>query len=236
MFSSICVIAESMEKILSQAACTGDMEALFDSVRADAAVIQKLHSHGHAETPLHLACMFGHLQFVRDYMILGSISFHQLCQRNGDGYSPLHLAASNGHVEIIKHLINFGQQNFVVDQMCLSKDRDGKTMIHSATVTGRVDVIDVLLEDCPESALEVTFHQDNILHLAVKHHQYEALEFLIQKLGSFGGGLLNQGDREGNTILHLATAGRQFRASQTIYSLKFLVSYSSYVLHAIETI
>ncbi|KAI3468838.1 hypothetical protein Pfo_025501 [Paulownia fortunei] len=154
----------------------------------------KLQSWGHADTPLHVASMFGHVDFVREYIMMSSISWQQLCQLSQDGYNPLHLASANGHVEV-------------------KKDRDGRTAVHCAAVTGKIDVIDVLVADCPDAAMEVTVYQESVLHLAVKHHQYEAFEFLIQKLGSSAGGLLNLGDREGNTVLHLATAKRQLRAN-----------------------
>ncbi|KAK4435199.1 hypothetical protein Salat_0683200 [Sesamum alatum] len=175
-------------------------------------ILQKLHSCGCVETPLHGASMFGQAEFVREYMRLSSISAHQLSQLNRDGYSPMHLASANGHLEIVEFMLEYVKQKFAVVEVCMKKDNDGKTALHSAVVSGKIDVIDVLFDNYPDAAKEVTFHHESVLHLAVKHHQYAALKFLIdQKLGSSIEGLLNLGDWEGNTILHLATANRQFQ-------------------------
>ncbi|KAL0290216.1 UNVERIFIED_CONTAM: hypothetical protein Scaly_2678900 [Sesamum calycinum] len=202
-----------MEGRLLEAARSGDLQALYDAVGEDDSILQKLHSCGCVETPLHRASMFGQAEFVLEYMRLSSISAHQLSQLNRNGCSPLHLASANGHLEIVEFILEFVKQNFAVVEVCMKKDRDGRTALHSAVVSGKIEVIDVLFVNYPDAAKEVTFHQETVLHLAVKHHQHEALMFLIdQKLGSSAEGLLNLGDWEGNTILHLATANRQFQA------------------------
>ncbi|KAK4435198.1 Nuclear factor NF-kappa-B subunit [Sesamum alatum] len=202
-----------MEAKLFDAACSGNLDALYDVVReSGAAVLLKLHLSGSVETPLHLASMFGQAEFVREYMRLCSISAHQLSQLNQDGCSPLHLASAGGHLEIVQYLLEFGKQKSVVEDLCMKTDIDGRTALHCAVVTGKIDVIDVLFVHCPQASKEVTLQQETVLHLAVKHHQHKALEFLIdQKLGLSVEDLLNVGDREGNTILHLATAKRQLQ-------------------------
>ncbi|KAK4420154.1 hypothetical protein Salat_2428300 [Sesamum alatum] len=211
-----------MEGKLFEAACSGDIDVLYDAVRGDAAILQKLHSWGSTDTPLHLASMFGHAEFVREHIRLSSISAHQLSQLNQDGFSPLHLASANGHMEIVQFLLEFGKQKSVVEELCMKKDRDGRTALHSAVVTGKIDVIDLLFVHCPKAAKEVTLHQESVLHLAVKHHQQEVLEFLIdQKLGPSVQDLLNRGDRQGNTVLHLATAKKQLQI------VEYLVKQSS---------
>ncbi|KAL0281926.1 UNVERIFIED_CONTAM: hypothetical protein Sangu_2981500 [Sesamum angustifolium] len=178
-----------MEGRLLEAARSGDLQALYDAVGEDDSILQKLHSCGCVETPLHRASMFGQAEFVREYMRLSSISAHQLSQLNRDGYSPLHLASANGHLEIVEFILEFVKQNFAVVEVCMKKDRDGRIALHSAVVSGKIEVIDMLFVNYPDAAKEVTFHQETILHLAVKHHQYEALMFLIdQKLGSLAEG------------------------------------------------
>lgn len=87
-----------------------------------------------------------------------------------DVYSPLHLTSPNGYVKIVKYLINFGKQNFIVDQPCKNQDRDARTLLHSAIVTSKINVIDMLLAHYVEATMEVTFHQESVLHLTVTHH------------------------------------------------------------------
>ncbi|KAL0329677.1 UNVERIFIED_CONTAM: hypothetical protein Sradi_4954400 [Sesamum radiatum] len=198
--------------MLFAAARSGNLQALHDAVRGDAEVLLKLHSRGSVDTPLHLASMIGQVDFVREYMRLSSISVHQLSQLNQDGYSPLHLASANGHLQIVTFLLEFGRQRSAVEELCMKTDLDGKTALHSAVVGGKIDVIDVLFVHCPQAANLVTLLQETVLHLAVKHHQHQGLQFLIDhKLGLSVASLLNLGDREGNTILHLATSNKQLQ-------------------------
>ncbi|KAK4384603.1 hypothetical protein Sango_3044500 [Sesamum angolense] len=79
--------------------------------------------------------MFGHAEFVREYIRLSSISAHQLSQLNQDGYSPLHLASANSHLEIVQILLEVGKHKSALEELCLKKDRDGRTALHSVMVT-----------------------------------------------------------------------------------------------------
>ncbi|KAK4389945.1 hypothetical protein Sango_2331500 [Sesamum angolense] len=161
-----------------EAGCSGNIDFLHDAIRGDGTILQKLHSLGTTNTPLHLASMFGHAEFVIEYISLSSISAYQLSQLNQDGYSPLHLASTNDHLEIVQFLLEFGKHKSALEELYAAK--------------------------------EVTVHQESVLHLVVKHHQQEVLVFLMdQKLGLSVQNLLNRGDREGNTIMHLATAEKQ---------------------------
>ncbi|KAK4381229.1 hypothetical protein Sango_2988400 [Sesamum angolense] len=161
--------------------CSGNIDFLHDAVRGDGAILKKLHSWGTTDTPLHLALMFRHAEFVREYIRLSSISAYQLSQLNQDGYSPLHLASANGHLEIVQFLLEFGKHKSALEELCMMKDRDGRIALHSVVVTGKIDVIDLLFDHCLDAAKEVTLHQESVLHLAVKHHQQEVLEFMIDK-------------------------------------------------------
>ncbi|KAL0313689.1 UNVERIFIED_CONTAM: hypothetical protein Scaly_2909900 [Sesamum calycinum] len=84
---------------------------------------------------------------------------------------PLHLASANDHLEIVQFWLEFGKHKSALEELCMKKDRDGKTALHSAVVTGKISVIDLLFDHCPDAAKEVTIHRESVLHLAVKHHQ-----------------------------------------------------------------
>ncbi|KAL0331750.1 UNVERIFIED_CONTAM: hypothetical protein Sangu_1720500 [Sesamum angustifolium] len=175
-----------MEGKWFEAGCSGNIDFLHDAVRGDGGILQKLYSRGTTDTPLHLASI------------------------------PLHLALANGHLEIVQFLLEFGKHKFALKELCMKKDRDGRTALHSAGVTGKISVIDLLFDHCPDAPKEITIHQESVVHLAVKHHQQEVLEFLIdQKLGSTVQDFLNRGDRVGHTILHLVTAKKQLQVCST---------------------
>ncbi|KAL0331751.1 UNVERIFIED_CONTAM: hypothetical protein Sangu_1720600 [Sesamum angustifolium] len=112
-----------MEGKWFEAGCLGNIDFLHDAVRGDGAILQKLHSLGTTNTPLHLASMFRHAEFVIEYISLSSISTYQLSQLNQDGYSPLHLASANGHLEIVQFLLEFGKHKSALEELCMKKDR-----------------------------------------------------------------------------------------------------------------
>ena len=56
------------------------------------------------ESSLHVACMRGSLQFVKEVIKL-SPGLSRL--RNNEGFSPMHVASAYGHVEIVQVLADF---------------------------------------------------------------------------------------------------------------------------------
>ena len=57
-----------------------------------------------------------------------------------------------------------------------------------------------------ESAEMITKHGETVLHLAVKNNQYEVVRYLVDNLNITK--LVNFPDNDGNTVLHIATAGK----------------------------
>ncbi|KAL0331356.1 UNVERIFIED_CONTAM: hypothetical protein Sangu_1681100 [Sesamum angustifolium] len=144
-----------MEAQLFEAACSGNLQALSDIVRqSGVAFLLRLHLSGSVGTPHYLASMLGQTEFVREYMMLSSISAYQLSQLNQDDCSPLHLASATGHLEIVTFLLEFGKQKFAVEELCMKKDGDGRTALHSVVINSNINVIDVLFVHCPQAAME----------------------------------------------------------------------------------
>ncbi|KAK4404372.1 hypothetical protein Sango_0805800 [Sesamum angolense] len=121
-----------MEGKWFEAGCSGNIDFLHDAVRGDGAILQKLHSWGTTDTPLHLASMFGHAEFSTA------------------------LGISHGHLEIVQFLLEFEKRKSALEELCMKKDRDGRTALHSAVVTGKISVIDLLFDHCPDAANEGT--------------------------------------------------------------------------------
>lgn len=69
-----------------------------------------------------------------------------------------------------------------------------------------MNVIDEILSTSLESAEVITKHGETVLHLGVKNNQYEAVKYLTEMLNITK--LVDKPDTDGNTALHLATAGK----------------------------
>ncbi|XP_052193745.1 ankyrin repeat-containing protein NPR4-like [Diospyros lotus] len=125
---------------------------------------------------------------------------------NSDGLRPRDIASVNGNVEIVRELVKNDAE------MCRLKGKDKRTALHHAAVHGRVEVIDVLVYVCSESIKDVTAKGETALHLAVKSGQFEAFRALVDWLLRSGEeAIINQGDCEENTVLHLASIKRTNR-------------------------
>jgi ankyrin repeat protein len=61
-----------------------------------------------SNTPLHFACMYGHVEAVRLLIDLGS---KPDVQASGLGRTPMKIAETNGHIEIVQLLKNAGAKN-----------------------------------------------------------------------------------------------------------------------------
>ncbi|KAM7508864.1 hypothetical protein LguiA_019317 [Lonicera macranthoides] len=90
-----------MDRRLIEAVWTGNIEYLFKRLEEDRCMLHSVALAG-GEIPLHIACMDGHLDFVREVMKLKRDFAQEL---NQDGFTPLHIATAHGHIEIVKELL-----------------------------------------------------------------------------------------------------------------------------------
>ncbi|RWW64487.1 hypothetical protein BHE74_00028273 [Ensete ventricosum] len=170
-----------MDPRLEEAAYAGDVTLLRRLQQEDRLLLHKQAiAVAHlSDSPLHIAASLGHSDLVREILAVNPELAHG---RNRAGLSALHLAAAQGHLPVVKELL----QHAAAARLCLATDNDGFMPAHTAALQGRLDVLTVLLDACPESARAVT-------------SQDEKDE------------LLNSGDAKGNTILHLAVARKQLQ-------------------------
>ncbi|KAF7138783.1 hypothetical protein RHSIM_Rhsim07G0188200 [Rhododendron simsii] len=151
------------------------------------------------DTPLHVAALLGHLDFVKSLLTRNPDLAGKL---NSDGSTPLHLASAKGYAEIVRELVSVNPDvGFVLD-------RDGRSPFHIACIKGRVGVLTELLRVNPELAQVVTGGGgESCLHLCVKYNRLEALKVVVEGFGK--NEFVNWKDGDGNTVLHLAVAKKQ---------------------------
>ncbi|XP_058193010.1 ankyrin repeat-containing protein ITN1-like isoform X1 [Rhododendron vialii] len=194
---------EDMGRRLYQACLSGSVPALDALIEEDQLILDRVSSLTcfSDDTPLHVAALRGHLDFTKALLARKPKLATELDSLR---CSPLHLASAEGHVEIVRELLR------VNTDVCIARDQDGRIPLHLAVMKGRVEVILELLRAEPESIHEKLSRGETVLHLCVKYNRQEAFKTLVQYLHSnhmeF---LLNAGDDNGNTILHLAAALKQ---------------------------
>ncbi|XP_056685398.1 protein ACCELERATED CELL DEATH 6 isoform X3 [Spinacia oleracea] len=120
---------------------------------------------------------------------------------DSEGRNPLSYAAHIGYVKGVKLLLaKFPSIKFKRD-----KDEDGSFPIHHAAKEGHVKIIKLLH---PTICL-LTNRGQNILHVAADIGKWRVIAYLL-KLQEFKE-LINTGDDDGNTPLHLAVKGFHLR-------------------------
>lgn len=220
---------EKMETPLHEASREGWMEIVRLLVGTDPWVVYKANRDG--ESALTAACERGSVEVVK-FMLM---SFPWMLMMEVDApTTSLHVAAAAGHIEVVKEVlktrpdfawkkdrngctplhISCGKGNLDItgeflrldtDHSCL-QDNEGRTPLHWAAMKGRVNIIDEILSVNLEPAEMITQNGETMLHLAVKNNQYEAVRYIVDTIDTSK--LVNLADHDGNTILHLATAGK----------------------------
>ncbi|GMQ11542.1 hypothetical protein CsSME_00054145 [Camellia sinensis var. sinensis] len=199
-----------MHRRLIEAAQAGNVDLLLNLIKYDSLILHSA-SLAEGETPLHIASMAGHLNFVQQILTLRPEFATEL---NQDGFSPLHIASANGYLEIVKELLKVDRD------MCAVRGREKRIPFHYAVIKGRIHVMKELLAASPDSVEHVTVRGETALHLAIKKNQIEGLRVLVEHIKDFKKeGVLNMKDEHGNTILHLAISGKQYDASLSLYTL-----------------
>ncbi|KAL2545084.1 Ankyrin repeat family protein [Forsythia ovata] len=189
---------EILENNLFEAAAEGNVNSLKKLLQEDPIILDRVIVNNFSDTPVHVAAILGHVDFVREILGRKPEFTRELNTRLS---SPLHLASAKGHTEVVRVLLSANSQ------MCLARDRKGLTPLHLAAIKGRIDVVEELVRAKPDAALVTVDRGQTILHLCVKYYQLEVLKLLLETIGDQE--FTNSKDSDGNTILHLAVADKQ---------------------------
>ncbi|EYU20316.1 hypothetical protein ABFS82_01G009600 [Erythranthe guttata] len=208
---------ETLETKLFDAASKGSISSLRTLLKDDPLILDRVSANYFSETPLHVAAMLGHVDFVKEIV---KAKLELTSELNFQQSSPLHLASAKGHVDVVKALLS------VDHQTCLARDRNGLTPLHLAALKGRIEVMKILLRAKPEAAQMNVYGGENILHLCVKRYQLEPLKLLVSTIREPV--FVNSKDAEGNTLLHLAVADKQ------VETINFLLTVSTLEVNALN--
>ncbi|KAK8602135.1 hypothetical protein V6N13_058211 [Hibiscus sabdariffa] len=199
-----------MKRRVYDAAVQGNKILLLDLLGEDAVLLDRFITGRYPETPLHVASMLGHLEFVDEVIARKPELAKELDSHKS---SPLHLASAKGYLQVAKKLLQ------VDPDMCLVWDIDGRNPLHIAAMKGHLDLLKELVQARPWAARVVMEQGETILHACVRCNQLEALKLLVGRASDHE--FLNCKNHEGNTILHLAIAAKQTEA------INFLISSTS---------
>ncbi|KAF8006039.1 hypothetical protein BT93_K0356 [Corymbia citriodora subsp. variegata] len=198
--ASLAFERKNQERRLYEASLGGCVESLAQLLQEDRLILARASVTCFDETPLHVACMLGHLHFAKALLAYKKDMAMEL---DLQGRRPLHLASANGYVEIVRVLLQSDPL------ACLVHDEDGRTPLHLAIMKGRIDIVIELVKAKPEAAESRLSHGQTVLHLGVSYNRLETLKVLVEMVRD--GDLVNAQDDEGNTILHLAATNKQIQ-------------------------
>ena len=190
-------------KLLYQAAQEGNVTTFRKLVKEDNLILDRFNNNDFFETPLHVAAMLGHVDFVKEILKHKPKLATELDTRH---LTPLHLAVANGHVETVRVLLSAINHD---ELSCSAWDGEGRNPLHLAAERGRLDVLREMLRVAPKTACWATLkgRGDTVLHVCVKHNQLEALKILVSDVNDPQ--FVNAKDDYGMTVLHLAVANKQ---------------------------
>ncbi|PON99753.1 Transmembrane protein [Trema orientale] len=198
---------------LFEASLSGDVEALHQLIKENPLILADYALVSPHENPLHIAIKAGKLGFVKEMLRLKPNLVREL---NKDGFRPLDIASALGRVEIVKELIT---SCTTTTSICRLKGRDGRTALHYAAMSGKLDVMDELISSSKECVKDLTALGETALHLALKYYKFQAFRNLIEWLPKLGlEEIVNWGDKDGNTVLHLAVARKQHEIVELLLS------------------
>ncbi|KAF7141829.1 hypothetical protein RHSIM_Rhsim06G0145000 [Rhododendron simsii] len=148
------------------------------------------------KSAVHAALLGKNIDVLRILWEKDQTSFHWRCDE--EGRNSLHFSASIGFLEGV---------NFLLSKFCAAayqRDKHGLFPIHTASSKGHVDIIQGMLQHCPDSRELLTLQGQNVFHVAAKSGNDKAVSSML-KMPELEK-LLNERDDDGNTPLHVATS------------------------------
>ena len=130
-------------------------------------------------TPLHTACLNGHVEVVRIYvesrMLLEATDANVLEVTDDGGNTPLHLACVGGNVDVVQLMIDSGAS-------ITAANSRGEAPIHTASQHKSVEIVKKLLDKGVHAMIELMDGRGfTALHHAAENNQTKIIDFLHQR-------------------------------------------------------
>ncbi|KAL3509398.1 hypothetical protein ACH5RR_028799 [Cinchona calisaya] len=146
------------------------------------------------KSPVHAAILGKSTDVLKLLWKKDQTSFSQICE---NGMNSLHYAANIGYTQgadfLLKKFHHFAYWG----------DKQGFFPIHTASCQGYIEIIQMMLQQRPDTRDLLTLQGQNVLHIAAKSGKCKAFESLL-KMPELEK-LKNEKDENGNTPLHVAT-------------------------------
>ena len=154
-------------------------------------------------TALHVACARDHLSVVQ--YLVEECNADVSC-KDTQQQSPIHICALLGHLRTLKYLIQMKCNVNSIGYM-------DRTLLHLASIEGRLDVVQYLVEKHSVEMSPADVYQNTPLHLAAYSGHYSVVRYLIQNSSD-----MKSRDCEQRSVLHLAAMGGHLKIA------KFLIT------------
>ncbi|CAH1441076.1 unnamed protein product [Lactuca virosa] len=164
-------LRRAMNRSLIEAAWNRDVNELLKRIENNPFMIHALAWEG-SETPLHVACFAGHVNFVSTIINLRQDFSRELNQDGKDRKIPLRLVVVKGKVEVVRELLLASLDS--VDCMTARFE----TSLQLAVKNNQFEAFQVLIQHLKQVNKEdllnsKDIHDNTALHLFVSMKQYE---------------------------------------------------------------
>ncbi|KAL3497438.1 hypothetical protein ACH5RR_040170 [Cinchona calisaya] len=162
-----------MEKILSDAAVEGDVSTLGQLLQEDPLLLDKISLNCQDKNPLHIAAMFGHVDFVK---VILRVNSDMCLAPDRFGRNPLHLAAIKGRLLVLQELIH------ARPLAAREKIQGGGNVLHLCVKYNQLEALKFLIKNIRDEEFANAKDDDGmtILHLAICDKQNESIKYLVE--------------------------------------------------------